>query len=107
MPEFLPPPNCDMSSYTYSDQEGPIELSGVITYLKIQLNRLGALARYYDVRHLQYDQMEEPARTDLGEIARKIIVVGESLIDALGSEHPMTEQLCKMTQMVGQNVMSL
>lgn len=100
------PFNKMMSSFS-SKHDGPIDLQGCVTYLKIQLNRLGALAQYYDVVHLQYDQMPEPARTELGSIARKIMILGQHLVNVLGPDHPLTEELCNMIHMVGPRVMCL
>ncbi|KAG5357829.1 hypothetical protein CJU89_4308 [Yarrowia sp. B02] len=98
----------DAMMTTFSMKEhGHIDVDGCLVYLKIQINRLGALARYYDVFHLQYDAMPEPARTELAAIARKIMILGQHLVDALGPDHPLTEELADMIHSVGQRVMCL
>ncbi|KAG5365209.1 hypothetical protein CJU90_4271 [Yarrowia sp. C11] len=88
-----------------SDPSNPsLDIPGALTYLKIQINRLGTLARGYNVLHLQYDQMPEPARTELATIARKILISGQHLVKQLGLEHPLTQELTNMIHMVGQRV---
>lgn len=96
-----------MLSTFSSKQSAPIDVPGCLVYLKVQINRLGTLARYYNVLHLQYDSMPEPARTELATIARKIMIIGQHLVDTLGPDHPLTEELADMIQNVGQRVMCL
>lgn len=96
-----------MQSTFSSKQPAPIDVPGCLVYLKVQINRLGALARYYNVFHLQYDSMPEPARTDLATIARKIMIIGQHLVDTLGEDDPLSEELADMINNVGQRIMCL
>lgn len=95
----------DASMTTFPVQgDKPLDIEGCLVYLKIQINRLGALANYYNVLHLQYDSMPEPARTDLAGIARKIMIVAQHLVDSLGPQHPLSEELCRVINNVGERV---
>lgn len=62
------------------------------------------MAEEHNVFHLLYDEMPEPARSDLSDVARNILIVSHHLIRVLGPNHPLSQELYEVINNVSVSV---